>query len=42
MKETTAGNLKKIYEKALQAKDEQSLQWLKNIVFKLNPGIFEI
>lgn len=40
MKETTAANLKKIYDKALQIKDEQSLLWLKNIAIKLNPAIF--
>jgi hypothetical protein len=42
VKETTAANLKKIYDKALQKKDGQSLQWLKNIALKLNPAIFEI
>ncbi|MES2848106.1 MAG: TRAFs-binding domain-containing protein [Bacteroidota bacterium] len=40
MKQTTAGNLKKIYNKALQTNDEQSLQWLKDITLKLDPKIF--
>jgi hypothetical protein len=39
MKESTAGNLKKIYDKALKSKDEQSLLWLKNILIGLNPNI---
>lgn len=39
MKKSTAGNLKKIYDKAIKTSDEQSLQWLKNIITGLNPGI---
>ncbi len=41
MKESTAGNLKKIYDKAIKTNDEQSLQWLKNIIVGLYPEIFE-
>lgn len=37
MKESTAGNLKKIYEKAL-ASNNAGLTWLKEITNKLNPG----
>ena len=40
MKQSTAGNLKKIYDKAIKTSDEQSLQWLKNIIVGLDPGIF--
>lgn len=40
MKESTAGNLKKIYDKAIKSSDEQSLQWLKNILVDLNPEVF--
>jgi tetratricopeptide (TPR) repeat protein len=40
MKETTAANLKKIYGKALQTSDEQSLQWLKDMAIKLYPAAF--
>ncbi|MEO6893922.1 MAG: TRAFs-binding domain-containing protein [Ginsengibacter sp.] len=41
MKESTAGNLRKIYDKAIKTSDEQSLQWLKNILVGLDPGIFD-
>jgi hypothetical protein len=37
MKETTAGNLKKIYGKAIKTNAENDLQWLKDIAMKLNP-----
>jgi len=40
MKKSTAGNLKRIYDKAIKTSDEQSLQWLKNIILGLDPGIF--
>ncbi len=39
MKESTAGNLKKIYDKALNATEQEKLQWLKEIISKLNPYI---
>ena len=42
MKESTAGNLKKIYNKAIKKSDEESLQWLKSIVVGLDPGIFDL
>ncbi len=35
MKETTAANLNKVYHKSLKTKDEEGLEWLKNIVTKL-------
>lgn len=41
MQETTAANLKKIYDKAVSAKPGEGPEWLKEIVLKLNPGIFE-
>lgn len=41
MKESTAGNLKKIYDKAIKKNDEQGLQWLKNILVDLGPKIFD-
>ena len=41
MKETTAANLKKIYDKAVKTNEENSLQWLKEITGKLNPEIFK-
>ena len=41
MKESTAGNLKKIYDKAIKNSDEQSLGWLKNILLGLDLGIFD-
>lgn len=41
MKKSTAGNLKKIYEKAIKTNSEQSLEWLKNILLGLDPGIFD-
>jgi hypothetical protein len=40
MTNSTAANLKKIYDKAIKTSDEQSLQWLKNIILGLDPGIF--
>ena len=40
MKKSTAGNLKRIYDKAIKTSDEQSLQWLKNIILGLDPQIF--
>ncbi len=40
MTNSTANNLKKIYDKAIKTNDEQSLQWLKNIILGLDPGIF--
>jgi len=41
MTNSTANNLKKIYDKAIKTNDEQSLQWLKNILSGLNPEIFD-
>ncbi|MGN6297242.1 MAG: TRAFs-binding domain-containing protein [Ginsengibacter sp.] len=40
MTNSTANNLKKIYDKAIKTNDEQSLQWLKNIILGLDPQIF--
>jgi hypothetical protein len=40
MTNSTANNLKKIYDKAIKTNDEQSLQWLKNIILGLDPEIF--
>jgi hypothetical protein len=40
MKKTTAANLGKIYDKARKTKDEQSIQWLKDITIKLDPEVF--
>lgn len=35
MRETTAANLQKIYDKAIRTNDIQSLEWLKSIIGKL-------
>jgi len=41
MKETTAKNLKKIYDKASKENNGQELEWLKSITVKLYPAVFE-
>lgn len=41
MKETTAKNLKKIYDKASKENNGEGLDWLKNIAVKLCPAVFE-
>jgi MAP3K TRAFs-binding domain len=41
MKETTAKNLKKIYDKATKENNGQGLQWLKDITVKLYPAVFD-
>ena len=35
-KETTAGNLKKIYDKAIRSQKEETLGWLKTCIAKLS------
>jgi len=41
MKETTAKNLKKVYDKAAKDNSGEGLEWLEGIAVKLSPAIFE-
>ena len=41
MKETTAKNLRKIYDKASKENNGEGLAWLKDIAVKLYPAVFE-